>query len=221
MNLAAIYLAAGQSQRLGVNKLLLPYKKLKLVNLDIMQPLILHGLYTLLQLNISKIIIVTGYQANQIKHVIKTSLLFDGVKSRSTVDFILNKNYRLGMASSISVGMSQISSDIDAVLICLADKPRITPKTIIQIIYRANRSRKSIILPVYRDREGHPVLFKRKYFSQLRRLFFRSVKTKQDYGARIILENNITDISRVIVNDIGIIQDIDIWQDYVGQVGRI
>lgn len=214
MRCSAILLTAGQSQRLGINKLLLPYKTIKSNGIKTNQPVILHSLYTLIQAKIPNIIIVLGYQGKKIQNEIQVSPIYKHKHLKSEIKFIMNKKYKSGMASSISTGMSQIPDNTDAVLICLADKPSIKIKTIIQVISRAKHSRKSIVIPVYWSKEGHPVLFKKKYFTRLHRLFSPEVKLEQDYGARVIINRNLSDISRVKVTDIGIIQDIDTWQDY-------
>ena len=212
MRLTAILLAAGQSKRMDLNspkssrvnrnKLLLPYKRTK-------QPIILYTLQKVLQSNIPQIIVVVGYQSRKLRTVIKSSKSGRGKRS---LDFVKNNNYRSGLASSIRTGMNRISTLTTAVLIFLGDQPEISVRTIEKIIRRATRSRKSIIVPVYQGQNGHPVLFKKKYFNQLRRL--ASLLGEKDIGARIILEKNQHDIAYIKVNDYGIIHDIDTWQNY-------
>jgi molybdenum cofactor cytidylyltransferase len=218
MYLTAILLAAGQSQRLGKNKLLLPYKKIKSSGIETIQPVILHSLYTLLYSDIKYIIIVLGFQGKKIQQEIQSNPIYKQGNTKCRIKFIINKYYRFGMASSIFTGITKIPVKTDAVLVCLADKPSIKTKTIMHIITRAKRSRKSIIIPVYRGREGHPVLFKKKYISQLHKLFSPLAKIVQDFGGRAIIDKKPTDVSRVNINDIGIIQDIDTWQDYYQQI---
>lgn len=215
---SAILLAAGKSQRLGINKLLLPYKTIKSNYNKIYQPVILHSLNTFIQAEIPLIIIVLGYQYKIIQNKIQTSLIYQQGISKSKIRFIFNRNYKTGMASSIATGTSLISDHTEEVLICLADKPGIKPKTISQIIARAKQSKKSIIIPVYDDREGHPVLFKKKYFTQLKNIYSKKVKKTQDYGARYIIDHNPSDVFRFKVKDKAVIQDIDTWQDYIQQI---
>ena len=83
----AILLAAGQSKRLkGENKLIRKFKN---------KPLISYAVNSLIKSKISKIIIVLGYKDKEIKKVIK--------KNKKII-FILNKNYKSGISSSIKVG---------------------------------------------------------------------------------------------------------------------
>ncbi|MDI6783371.1 MAG: nucleotidyltransferase family protein [bacterium] len=215
MLLTAILLAAGQSKRMGLNsaksspvkrnKLLLPYKKTT-------QAIILHILKKVFQSNIPQIIVVVGYQSRKLRTIVQSSQLLKSGRRKCSLDFVENRNYRSGLASSICAGMNGISSDTDAVLIFLGDQPDISVQTMHKIIRRATRSRKSVVVPVYQGQNGHPVLFKKKYFNQLRRL--ASLSGKKVRGARVLLENNPNDISFVKVNDQGIIRDIDTWQDY-------
>lgn len=218
MHCSVILLAAGQSQRLGINKLILPYKPVQYSGINKHQPIILHSLYSLIRANIPEIIIVLGYQGKIIKRIIQSSRIYRQGCIKTKIKFIYNRRYKTGMASSISTGMSQVLKHTDVVLIYLADKPGIKTKTIIQIILHANHTRKSIVVPVYMNKEGHPVLFKKKYYSQLQKLYSPKTKRMQDYGARNIINRYRSDISRVKVDDIGIIQDIDTWQDYIRQI---
>ncbi len=82
--ITAILLAAGQSKRLrGENKLTKLFKG---------KPLINHILFSLIKSKVNNIVIVLGYEHLKIK----TKLL----KSKK-INFVINKNYKKGMSSSI------------------------------------------------------------------------------------------------------------------------
>ena len=89
--ISAILLAAGQSRRMGGdNKLIKKYNKKHLIN---------HILDTLIKSKIKKIIIVSGFQNSKVKKII--------IKNKK-INFIYNKNYKFGMASSIKTGLKRI-----------------------------------------------------------------------------------------------------------------
>jgi molybdenum cofactor cytidylyltransferase len=156
-------------------------------------------------------VVVVGHQATKLKKNIK--LYLETKRREVPIEFALNKYYRSGMASSIRAGMKRVSLTTDAVLITLGDKPKIAVSTILSLIHRIPKTRKSIILPIYQGQTGHPVIFKKNYFSQLTSL--NPSKLKQDYGARFLIEENQDDILKVKVNDAGVVRDIDTWQDYI------
>ena len=88
----AILLAAGQSKRLmSENKLIKKFKNKALIN---------HSLQALFKSKVDKIVIVLGYQNNEVRKVIK--------KNKKNI-FVFNKKFRLGMSSSINAGLKKIS----------------------------------------------------------------------------------------------------------------
>ena len=102
----AILLAAGQSKRLKAeNKLVKIYKKKHLIN---------HTLNTLHKSKINKVIIVLGYQYKKIKKIIK--------KNKKNI-FVINKNYKNGIASSIKTGLKKISKKDKGFIIVQSDMP--------------------------------------------------------------------------------------------------
>ena len=101
--------------------------------------------------------------------------------SRLDVTFVTNLGRDEGMASSIRCGLAALPPDVNAVMITLADQPRIAPATVSALCDRWRIGDVSAVAPVYRDGRGHPVLFGRECFEAL------SVLTG-DVGARAVLE---------------------------------
>ena len=127
--ITAILLAAGQSKRLrGENKLTKLFKG---------KPLINHILFSLIKSKVNKIIIVLGFEHLKVK----TKLL----KSKK-INFVINKNYKKGMSSSIKTGLKKLSKNSQGFLIVLGDMPNITQTTINKICLSITRSDKEIIL---------------------------------------------------------------------------
>ena len=90
--ISAILLAAGQSKRMrGENKLT---KKVRGI------PLINYSVKNILNSNIDELIIVLGYQNTILRKIIKKNI---------KIKFIYNKNYKSGMASSIKIGLKNLS----------------------------------------------------------------------------------------------------------------
>ena len=123
--ITAILLAAGQSKRLrDENKLTKLFKG---------KPLINHILFSLIKSKVNKIIIVLGFEHLKIKMKL--------LKSRK-IDFVINKNYRKGMSSSIKTGLKKIPKNSKGFLIVLGDMPNITKTTIYKICLSIARSDK-------------------------------------------------------------------------------
>ncbi len=76
----------------GDNKLIKKYNKKYLIN---------HIVATLIKSKVNKIIVVLGFQSSKVRKII--------VKNKK-INFVFNKNYKSGMASSIKVGLRRISN---------------------------------------------------------------------------------------------------------------
>ena len=66
---------------------------------------------------------------------------------------------------------------------------------------------KSIILPVYEKKRGHPILIDTKYRDEVKQL-------DPDTGLRALVHNHAEDILEVEVDNPGILKDIDTVEDY-------
>ncbi|CAN5245571.1 hypothetical protein BH09GEM1_BH09GEM1_15160 [soil metagenome] len=100
--------------------------------------------------------------------------------SRLDVRFVVNLARDEGMASSIRAGVAALSDDVEAVVIALADQPLASNDVTRALCERWSVGDVAAVAPVYRDGNGHPVLFGRECFVALAEL-------KGDVGARAVL----------------------------------
>ena len=189
--ISAILLAAGQSRRMGGdNKLIKKYNKKYLIN---------HIVATLIKSKVNKIIVVLGFQSSKVRKII--------VKNKK-INFVFNKNYKSGMASSIKVGLRRISKRSIGFLIVQADMPKISRK-IINKLYEAIKNKdKEIFVPIYKRKLGNPVGFK---YSMLKKL----KKIKGDKGAKKIIKRNKKKLYLVKVNAKSIFNDLNTPRDFL------
>jgi molybdenum cofactor cytidylyltransferase len=113
----------------------------------------------------------------------------------------------MGMSSSIGRGLQKIHPHCDGILVALGDQPLLKTRTINALIRTFNEGKRGIIVPSFRGRRGHPVIFHRKYKKALLNL-------KGDVGGRSILENYPEDVRMVPVKSIGVVKDVDTWPAY-------
>lgn len=162
--ISAIILAAGQSKRFGSdNKLIKKYNKKYLIN---------HIIGTLLKSKVNKIIVVLGFQKSKVRKIT--------VKNKK-INFVINKNYKSGMASSIKTGLKEISKNNVGFLIVQADMPLISMKIINSLCYAIRKKNKEIVAPIYKRNIGNPIGFKSSMIKILN-------KTKGDSGAKKIIK---------------------------------
>jgi len=189
---SAILLAAGESKRMGLPKLLLPFG-----NSTILE----QAVDNLLNSKVDEVIVVVGHKAQEI-----IKRLAD-----RPVKIALNPAYHEGMGTSIVRGLSLVDNSARAVMLVLADQPLIDSETINKLIEAFFSHNKGVVIPVYQGRRGHPVIFAARYQEALLRL-------EGDVGGREIVKEHPDDILEVVVDSQGInidIDDIDNYHSYV------
>jgi molybdenum cofactor cytidylyltransferase len=184
-NVAAIILAAGRSTRMGgPNKLLAELGGKPLVRIVTEQALASKA---------REVIVVTGHQGDQIERALQGL----GVK------FVRNPDFAEGLSSSVKTGIGAVSADADGAVICLGDMPLISADLIDRLIEAFAPDRGNLIaVPISANRRGNPVLWSRRFFSELMTL-------DGDIGARHLIEKHSEAVAEIPVEGHGAFLDID------------
>lgn len=185
---SAILLAAGESQRMGRPKQLLPFGSSSILGKTI---------DNLLSSRADEVIVVLGTRAGAMKQVI----------AGRQVKVVVNPDYRKGMSASLIAGLERVDSKAQWVMVALADQPLIDKDTYNRLIEEALGCDMGIILPTYRSKRGNPVIFSIKYKDELLGL-------EGDLGGREILRKHPDDILEVAVGSEGVTIDINNLDDY-------
>lgn len=185
--MAAIVLAAGESSRMGRPKPLLP------LNGD---TFLGHLLKEIDASSVSTTLVVLGHHPEVV------------VAAHPEVEpiSVINPNYTLGQLSSLQVGLAGVG-DADAALLCLADHPFVTTEVIEAVIEAFESTGRPIVVPTYQGRRGHPTLFARSVFDELR-------AAPLDQGARVVVWAHANEVLEVPTTENGIVADIDTPQQY-------
>ncbi len=189
--ISAIILAAGESKRMGPNKFLLPWGKKRMIE---------QTLEIYMNTPLSEIILVLGYQAEQILAEI----------SPPAIKIVINPAYKEGMSSSLRCGLLAVDQRPEGLLIALGDQPGIERKVVNELVSAFQRiyPRQNIFVPTYHGRRGHPVILGKKFFREIQEL-------AGDVGGREILQRNEQEIFEVPVETEAILWDIDTMEDYL------
>lgn len=105
----------------------------------------------------------------------------------------------MGTSLAFGVGKSLAS---DGWVIMLADMPYIKRSTIELVATQLKKNNAEICAPYYRNQRGHPVSFSEKYKTELMNL-------QGESGARIIIENNQNNVTRIDCDDPSVLADVD------------
>ncbi|WP_101757052.1 nucleotidyltransferase family protein [Oceanicoccus sp. KOV_DT_Chl] len=198
--IAALMLAAGNSQRFGSDKRLARHRQDQATLLQ-------QSLAIPLQLKLETLLVLR--QSDQKKQ----ALLLGEHQDNLLLTCCYSLNSSQGMGFSLTDGIKQLSryGDYDGVLIMLGDMPWIKAQTLSKII--SNFDPQKIITPSYSDangkyRQGHPVLFPSQWFKELQQL-------QGDQGAKRILATYRSQLKIITIDDPGIIRDVDQPEDFL------
>lgn len=190
--ITAIILAAGTSTRMGAkNKLLLPIDS---------QPLIQKTISTVQASRVFDIVVVLGHDAEIIDPLIP-----------KTIKRTINQDYHSGMTSSIQAGLKKSTLESDGYLIILSDQPGLDSTLLNEIIdfFYAHKSDEQhpIIVPFFKDKTGHPILFDRYYYEAI-------LQHKEPHGCKAIIKANLDQRIKYPVKDYSKIIDVDTPEAY-------
>jgi molybdenum cofactor cytidylyltransferase len=190
-----IILAAGESKRMKVQKLLLPFDGITMIEKVI---------ENVINSKVDHTVVVLGSDNKEIMKVI----------GHLPVTICYNDNYRQGMFSSIKCGIKTLPHCCDAVLIFLGDQPMIPVEAINMVIKAYCNSNKSIVIPTFEQKRGHPLLIDKKYFEEIEKLDDQS-------GLRALAVKFPEDLLEVETGMSGILRDIDTKEEYESAINEI
>ena len=186
----AVLLAAGRSERMGRNNKLL-------LNVDGI-PLVRKSAINILNSNVTSMTVVTGFDENKIVNAL------NGLN----VNFVKNINFREGLSSSLKAGLANITPTPSAVIICLADMPKIQPEHINQLIENFDPLKGwEICIPTNNGKRGNPVLIGSRFFPYI-------FETSGDFGAKQVMKQHSDKIVEVEIGTSDIHFDIDTQDEY-------
>jgi molybdenum cofactor cytidylyltransferase len=185
MKTGAIILAAGASSRMGQPKPLL----------DLNGETFLDQLINRFAGICSPITVVLGYEADRIRA---------GIRNAGGAEFVVNPAPERGMLSSLQCGLASLPSDTEAVLFTPADLPSIRRPTI-AVVAASNVA--TIAIPRCGGRNGHPVRISRSIVAELLAL-------PEDAQARDVLHRHRGETLFIVIDDPGILHDVDTPADY-------
>ncbi len=189
LKIGAVVLAAGLSSRMGVQKLLLPWKG-KTVIETVVDTLILS--------RITEIVVVTGRDAEQIASTLKSK----------PVQIIYNPDFANGdMVTSLSTGLKALRNRVDAILMVLADQPQMMETTVKLLVDEWYLNSDSLCIPSYQMHRGHPWVIPAILWDNLNSL--DSHQTMRDF-----IRINEHEIRYVVVETATILADLDTPEDY-------
>jgi CTP:molybdopterin cytidylyltransferase MocA len=121
---------------------------------------------------------------------------------------------RGGQLSSLLVGLAAVDrANVRGLMMTPVDAPLVQPATIATLLAAFDATLAPVVRPRHHARHGHPVIFSRAVFSELRRADPRM-------GAKAVLRAHDAAIINVDVEDFGVLEDLDTPEAYRAAFGR-
>ena len=181
MTVGAIILAAGQSRRMGANKLVAEFRG---------KPLVAHVVDAVASAGLPPPIVVTGHA----KDLIVVALVGRDVRFAHAGD------HGVGLSRSLAAGVGAVPATWQAVIICLGDMPLVSPDLLRALAARATPD--AVVVPYHAGRRGNPVLWGRACFARLAGI-------QGDVGGKALLDELANDVIEIAWDDASILRDVD------------
>src|SRR5271170_8114693 len=182
--LAAAILAAGESRRMGTPKALLPYRGTTFVQ---------HLMSAARHPRVGIVRVVLGAGAD----AIRAHLLLD------SASVVLNQDWAKGQLSSIQAAVRSFAGhETEGLLLCPVDHPLISGALVNRLIEQFDAGKHAIVVPTFRGRRGHPVIFRASVYDEL-------LAAPSDIGARQVVWAHKEDTAEVPTDEEGVVLNLN------------
>ena len=195
-----IVLAGGKSSRMGRPKALLPIGPNGETFFDRITRTLIEG-------GVEDVVVVVGADANAIRAVVTAP--------SHHVRLVTNPDFERGQLTSLLAGLRTVDRPgVSAALVTLIDSPLISAADVRRLIEARREHRAPIVRPAKDGRHGHPVIFGRELFDELRR-------ADPAQGAKSVVHGHAAEIIEIEPDGEGAFIDIDTPEDYERWIGPL
>jgi molybdenum cofactor cytidylyltransferase len=182
--LAAAILAAGESRRMGAPKALLPYRGKTFLS---------HLIEVTCHPRVGITYVVLGAHVDEIRAKIRSE----------SASIVINDEWRSGQLSSIHAAIRSLpAGETEGLILCPVDHPMVSEELVARLIETFDSSGKLVVLPTYRGRRGHPVLFRARLYEEL-------LAASPSIGAREVVWAHAVDAIEVPTDEEGVVLNIN------------
>ena len=198
-----VVLAAGESRRMGTNKLLLPWGETTVLG---------RTLANVGAAAMHDVLLITGHERERVEAM--AGRAWDVARAEEPASglgeqlpMLFNHDYANGMLTSVQAAVRALPASADAILVMLGDQPMVTTDTIDRLLHAYAATPAGFVAPYYGGRRGNPVIIDRRYFDELLAL-------PADAAPRALLARHTDDLLAVTVEDEAVLIDLDRPEEY-------
>jgi molybdenum cofactor cytidylyltransferase len=198
---AAVLPAAGASRRMGRAKLLLPWNDTTVAGA-------------------TAAALRTGGAGRIVLVVAPGDEALRAWGESAGIEVAVNPEPARGMLSTIVEGIaalggaSALAARNEILLVCPADLPALAPSSVTAVLDEMEQTRAPLAVPVHGDRRGHPLAIASALVAEIPDL-------DPDVGLRQLLDRHAERVLKVVVEDPGILLDVDTPEDYRALTGEL
>jgi molybdenum cofactor cytidylyltransferase len=127
---------------------------------------------------------------------------------------VINPDWEKGQLSSIQAAIRSFAGEqVTGILLCLVDHPLITSSLVNDLIEAYYHGGKSVVLPVFQGRRGHPVIFAKTLFDEL-------LAAPIEKGARSVVWNHPDEVEEVPTEEQGAILNLNDPEAFHNATGK-
>ena len=190
LKVGVVLLAAGEGSRMGgVPKCLLQLQGASLIS---------RQLTALREVGIDNIVVVTGFYYQAIAPAI----------APFAVRVVRNPSPEAGQQSSVKLGLAELGSDFDLVLIALADMPLVGTAELLELItaFKNRPEGTSVVYPEVNGLRGNPVAFSGAVIAGM-------LASGNNIGCRKFVDANPALVHKLQTKNEGFVLDLDTPED--------
>jgi molybdenum cofactor cytidylyltransferase len=181
--LAAVILAGGASRRMGSPKALVSYQG---------KPFLEH------------LLSVTRHPAIGVRRVVlgpDADAIVKGI-ALAPDEIVINHHWEKGQISSIHAALQSLPPNTDGILLCPVDHPLVSAALVGGLIDTFLASRAPVVVPNYRGRRGHPVIFSAAVYPEL-------LSAPLEDGARFVVWTHKGEVQEIPTTEEGCVLNLN------------
>jgi molybdenum cofactor cytidylyltransferase len=184
--LAAVILSGGESRRMGSPKALISYRGATFLQ---------HLLDVARHPKVTPVLVVLGPHADHIRKEV----------ALDPSSVVINHDWEKGQLSSIQAALLHLAAanqQTDGIMLFLVDHPLVSAALVNQLIAEFYRSGQPIVLPTFRGKRGHPVIFAQRLYEEL-------LAAPLEKGARTVVWAHGSEILEVPTDEEGVVLNLN------------